>query len=146
MWGIAPFIRRESTRSHTLNPISELEPNEEITKDLFPVDDSFGVVPNPLGQPLEPSHARPVSIVIVDFQEQYVVPTINGILRTLSEKYINEVLIIDDFSDPPVLYSNFILDRRIRIIRATQRLGLIKSRFIGGTYCQVCNVFLLGII
>jgi hypothetical protein len=57
---------------------------------------------NPAGAPLPASSHAPYSVIIVNFQEQLLVPTVNAVLSTPSHELINEVLIVDDTSEPPV--------------------------------------------
>ena len=55
----------------------------------------------------------PVSIVLVDYQEPFLVQTVHALLRTESSDYINEILIIDDLSVPAVGTVNTILKLRV---------------------------------
>ena len=43
-----------------------------------------------------------------------------------------EILIIDDLSDSPILYKDLPDDNRLHIVRARERLGLIRARMAGG--------------
>ena len=51
---------------------------------------------------------------------------------------INEILVIDDFAENRMTYDRLIasgrqvLCSRVRILAATERLGLIKARYLGG--------------
>jgi hypothetical protein len=75
---------------------------------------------NPAG-PLPPSTAAaPVSIVIVSVNEVLLPKTIESILAAKSAELISEILIIDDFSDKPILYSDLPADPRLHIVTARQ--------------------------
>ena len=110
--------------------------NEVATADLFPEGQEFHTVPNPLGEPDIPSHEQPVSIILVNYQEPKLAPTVRDLLNTPGQQYINEVCIVDDMSTIPTNYSSLEPDHRIRILRAHSRLGLIRARHVGGTFCQ----------
>jgi hypothetical protein len=75
---------------------------------------------NPAG-PLPPSTpAAPVSIVIVSVNEVLLPKTIESILAAKSAELISEILIIDDASDKPILYSQLPADPRLHIVTARQ--------------------------
>jgi hypothetical protein len=92
---------------------------------------------NPAGDLPPPSDARPFTIVVVNYQEPFLVPTINGLLTTKSHELIGEILIIDDVSVAPVHHAWFHADARIHIHRFRERGGLIRARLAGGNLAQV---------
>jgi predicted metal-binding membrane protein len=57
---------------------------------------------NPAGPLPAVSGARSVSVIIVSHQEELLQPTVKQLLLAASHELIAEVLIIDDFSQPPV--------------------------------------------
>ena len=75
--------------------------------------------------------------IAVNFQESALPATIASLLTTPGQQMINEILIIDDFSQPPVGYSEFTpADNRIRVWSAPHRLGLIRARVMGGNLAR----------
>ena len=91
---------------------------------------------NPAGALPAASNERPVSVVIVSHHETLITATVNERLRTPSHELIGEILIVDDVSQPPVVYADFNADARVVIHRAKERLGLIKARITGGNLAQ----------
>lgn len=83
----------------------EEEEAEQVIPDSAAVaaafDETVKVI-NPAGAVPPSSPERPVSIVMVNYQEPLLPATVNEILRTSSQELISEILIIDDFSHPPV--------------------------------------------
>jgi hypothetical protein len=139
----------------TVSPIRALQPTSESDEDDESVSstsaptaavETFGgaTVPNPAGQLPLYSSAAPFSIVVVNFQEPFLVPTINTLLSTESADLISEILIIDDFSQPPVQHSWFEVDPRIHIFRLPKRGGLIKARQTGGNIARGDFMVLIG--
>ena len=138
--------------SHKMNSVVAgarlLGEHDWINTNLYPknprtANSTFRVLDNLLGPPITPTYDVPISIVLVNHQEPYLIKTVNSLLNTSSSYFINEILIIDDASKVEARYDWFLPDRRIRIIRADTRLGLIKARLIGGNEAQGPHMVIL---
>jgi hypothetical protein len=109
---------RRSSGHNVAEPEEEEEEEEQVIPDSAAVAAAFDQtvkVINPAGAVPPSSPERPVSVVIVNYQEPLLPATVNEILRTSSQELISEILIIDDFSHPPVPIRNLTctLPRRI---------------------------------
>ncbi|XP_055533664.1 putative polypeptide N-acetylgalactosaminyltransferase 9 [Wyeomyia smithii] len=77
------------------------------------------------------------SIVIVFYNEAWsvLVRTVHSILDRSPEKLIKEIILVDDFSYLPhlkvQLKEYFVPYPKVRIIRAEERLGLMRARLLG---------------
>ena len=93
------------------------------------------VVPNPAGeQPRAP--ADTFSVIVVSMNEKLLGKTVASLLNHPGHQLVNEVLIVDDSSDPPVSYSDLPADPRVKIVRSDTRLGLIAARHQGGEFSR----------
>ncbi len=67
------------------------------------------------------------TVIISSLNEQYLTKTLDSLLSTTPVDILPEVIVIDDVSDQPVVYNN----PRVRVVRNSERQGLIRSRNIG---------------
>ena len=70
------------------------------------------------------------TVIIVTYNEPLLNKTVLNVLENTKPEYLEEILIIDDQSTPPVTWDPE--ETRVRIFRSNERLGLIKARFTGG--------------
>ncbi|XP_058065425.1 putative polypeptide N-acetylgalactosaminyltransferase 9 [Anopheles bellator] len=84
-----------------------------------------------------PANLPPASIVVVFYNEPWsvLVRTVHSILDRSPAELVHEVVLVDDFSYLPHLKTQlddyFAPYSKVRILRAPERLGLIRARILG---------------
>ncbi|XP_055533027.1 putative polypeptide N-acetylgalactosaminyltransferase 9 isoform X3 [Wyeomyia smithii] len=83
------------------------------------------------------AHLPQTSVVIVFYNEPWsvLVRTVHSVLDRSPPQLLREVLLVDDCSSLPQIKTQldeyFVSYPKVRILRATERLGLIKARLLG---------------
>ncbi|XP_062559755.1 putative polypeptide N-acetylgalactosaminyltransferase 9 [Armigeres subalbatus] len=83
------------------------------------------------------AHLPPTTVVVVFFNEPWsvLVRTVHSVLDRSPPQLVKEVLLVDDCSFMPhtktQLEEYFAKELKVRILRSTERLGLIKARLLG---------------
>lgn len=100
-----------------------------------------------------PSDLPTASIVICFYNEHAdtLKRSVHSILERTPERFLHEIILVDDFSDLPGLeeeVNQFVASKgmeKVKLVRAKQREGLIRARVLGAgkTSGQVCNAFFI---
>lgn len=85
-----------------------------------------------LEDPPYPKKIKTMSIVMAAHNEhKYMARTLASIYERTPEDVLQEVIVVDDASDPP-LAGSMVDYPQVKILRQNSRLGLIKSKYAGG--------------